>query len=105
MLIGELATAARYKTPIKVFVLKNNTLELEVPEQKQIGSTPFGYDLQPIDFVQVAKGLGVTALGCDRPDQLEETVRAALSHDGPVLIEITVVAEEPVIKPAELLSQ
>ena len=105
MLIGELATAARYKTPIKIFVLKNNTLELEVPEQKQIGATPFGYDLQTIDFVRVAQGLGVTALGCDRPDQLEETVRAALAQEGPVLVEITVAPEEPVIKPAELLSQ
>ncbi len=103
MLMGELVTAARYRTPVKVFVFKNNILSLEVPEQKQIGSTPFGFDLAEIDFSKVAEACGVKAFACDTPERLSETIAAALAHDGPALIEIRILPEDPELHPEKLM--
>ena len=102
MLMGELATAARYKTPVKIFVFKNNILAMEVPEQKQIGATPFGYDLQDIDFTKVAEGCGVKAYGCADAGKLRAILHEALNHDGPALVEITIAPDEPVLQPSEV---
>lgn len=63
MMMGDLATLAQYKLPIKILVMKNNTLGLIKWEQMIfLGNPEYGVELSPIDFVKVAEG----CQGCAR---------------------------------------
>jgi pyruvate dehydrogenase (quinone) len=55
MLMGKFATAAKYKLPIKVVVLKNNAYSRIMSENQALGIPPFATELQPIDFVRFAE--------------------------------------------------
>ena len=58
MLMGEIATAVKYKLPIKIVVIKNNTLgQIKWEQMVFLGNPEYGCDLQPIDFAAVARGL------------------------------------------------
>src|SRR5882762_2098763 len=64
MLMAEFATAVKYKLPIKVFIVKNNTLGMIKWEQMVfLGNPEFACELQPIDFAAFARacgGIGMT---------------------------------------------
>jgi len=51
MLMAELSTAVQHQLPIKIVVLKNNSLSEVRFEQKDLGYPNYGCDLPPIDFV------------------------------------------------------
>src|SRR5260370_13970429 len=55
LLMGEFATAAKYKLPIKVVVLKNNHYSRIDSENNSLGIPPFATGRQPIDFVRFAE--------------------------------------------------
>jgi pyruvate dehydrogenase (quinone) len=96
MLMGELATIAKYRLPIKIMVIKNNSFgEIKWEQLAMEGNPAFGVDLQPIDFVAVAGACGIPAFGFDRPSEAEAVVREALASEGPALIEATVDPNEP----------
>ncbi len=49
MIMGELATLAQHKLPVKVVVMKNNTLGLIKWEQMlYLGNPEYGVDLHPV---------------------------------------------------------
>jgi pyruvate dehydrogenase (quinone) len=96
MLMGELATIAKYQLPIKIMVIKNNSFgEIKWEQLAMEGNPSFGVELQPIDFVAVAGACGIPAFGFDRPSEAEAVVREALASAGPALIEATVDPNEP----------
>src|SRR5256885_2947128 len=56
MLMGEVATLVKYHLPVKVIVIKNNTLGMIKWEQIVLEGNPeFGVRLQPIDFAAFAE--------------------------------------------------
>ena len=58
MLMGELATLAKYNLPVKVIILKNNVLGMIKWEQIAFEGNPqYGVQLHPIDFEAVCQGL------------------------------------------------
>lgn len=96
MLMGELATLAKYKLAVKVIVIKNNVLGQVKWEQMIIEGNPeFGVELQPIDFAKVAEACGATGYTIERPDEVERVLREALRHDGPAVIQAVVDPNEP----------
>ncbi len=96
MLMGELATLNKYKLPVKVIVVKNNTLgQIKWEQMIEDGNPEFGVDLEPINFAQVAEGCGVRGFTLERPEQAESVLRAALAHDGPALVQAVVDPNEP----------
>ena len=96
MLMGELATLAKYKLNVKVIVIKNNVLGQIKWEQMVEDSNPeFGVDLEPIDFAKVAEACGIAGFTMERPDQAESILRRALDTDGPALVQCVVDANEP----------
>ena len=100
MLMGELVTAVTYKLPIKVFVIKNNTLGMIKWEQMVfLGHPEFACELQPIDFAAVAQAFGATGMKLDDPKDAGDVVAAALSTPGPVVVEATVDPFEPPMPP------
>jgi pyruvate dehydrogenase (quinone) len=102
MLMAELSTAVAQQLPVKVIVLKNNSLAEVKFEQREIGNPDFGCDLSPIDFVSFAKACGAEAFHCERPDDIKPAIRAALSSPKPALVEAVVDADERPTKPDEL---
>jgi pyruvate dehydrogenase (quinone) len=100
MMMGDLATLAQYKLPVKVVVLKNNTLGLIKWEQMiYLGNPEFGVDLFPIDFVKVAEGCGLRGVRIENPKTCRQQLREALAMDGPVLVECVTDPNEPPMPP------
>ncbi|HEX3694095.1 MAG TPA: thiamine pyrophosphate-dependent enzyme [Polyangia bacterium] len=96
MLMGELATIAKYKLPIKILVIKNNSLgEIKWEQLVMEGNPTFGVDLQPIDFAAVADACGVRGYRLDKPGDAMAVIGAAMAEEGPALIEATVDPNEP----------
>src|ERR671939_1424036 len=100
MLMGEFATAVKYGLPIKVVVVKNNTLGMIKWEQMVfLGNPEYGVELQPIDFLKVAEACGAIGLHVDEPKKvrgvLEEGLRTARKRKRPVVIEAEVDPYEP----------
>ncbi|HZT19427.1 MAG TPA: thiamine pyrophosphate-dependent enzyme [Dongiaceae bacterium] len=96
MMMGDFATLAQHELPVKVVVLKNNTLGLIKWEQMiYLGNPEYGVDLHPIDFVKVAEACGGRGLRIDDPGRCREQLREALAMEGPVLVEAIVDPLEP----------
>ncbi len=64
MLMAELTTAVQHNLPVKIVVLKNNSLSEVRFEQQDLGYLPYGCDLSPIDFVGLAKACGAEGFRC-----------------------------------------
>ncbi|HEY1758860.1 MAG TPA: thiamine pyrophosphate-dependent enzyme [Bryobacteraceae bacterium] len=96
MLMGELATLVKYRLNVKVIVVKNNTLgQIKWEQMVFEGNPEFGVDLQPIDFAGIATSCGAAGFTIERPDEAEETLRRALAHDGPAVVQAVVDPNEP----------
>ena len=96
MLMGDLATLVKYKLPVKVIVIKNNSLGMIKWEQIVMEAEPeFGVDLEPIDFAGVARACGAAGYTIERPEDAGRILREALAHPGPAVIEALVDPNEP----------
>src|SRR5262249_31903033 len=100
MLIGELATCVKHRLPIKIVVIKNNTLgQIKWEQMVFLGNPGYGCEPQPIDFAAIARGFGVTAFTVDDPAQCGTVIEQALAIPGPVLVEVVVDENEPPMPP------
>jgi pyruvate dehydrogenase (quinone) len=102
MLMAELTTAVANKLPVKIIILKNNSLAEVKFEQKEIGNVEFGCDLAPIDFVAFARACGAGGFHCERPEEVRSTIQAALNSPSVAVVEAVVDAEDKPAKPDEL---
>jgi pyruvate dehydrogenase (quinone) len=102
MLMAEMATAVKLKLPVKIILLKNNTLAEVKFEQKELGNPEFGCDLSPIDFVAFAQACGAEGFRCAAPDEVRPAIAAALRSPRPALVEALVDPNEPPAKPKDL---
>lgn len=102
MLMGELATAVKYQLPIRIIVIKNNTLGMIKWEQMVfLGNPEYGCELQPIDFAAIARACGAAAFTVDDPARCGAVLDEALRMPGPVVVEAIVDPFEPPM-PAKL---
>jgi thiamine pyrophosphate-dependent acetolactate synthase large subunit-like protein len=100
MLMAEMATVARYRLPIKIVVVKNNSLGQIKWEQMQfLGNPEFECELQPINFVLAAEAFGIPGYPVSRAQDCGHILDAALAEPGPVLIEATIDPNEPLLPP------
>jgi pyruvate dehydrogenase (quinone) len=97
MMMGEFATAVKYKLPIKVLIIKNNSLGMIKWEQMVfLGNPEYACDLEAIDFVKFAEACGARGFRCESPEELRPAMdNAFAATDGPVIIEATVDQFEP----------
>jgi pyruvate dehydrogenase (quinone) len=96
MLMGEIATLVKYKLPVKVIVIKNNTLGQIKWEQIVFEGNPeFGVSLEPIDFEAVAKACGAAGYTIERAEDAPAVLQHALEHPGPAVVQAVVDASEP----------
>jgi pyruvate dehydrogenase (quinone) len=96
MLMAEFATCVKYKLPVKVVVVKNNTLgQIKWEQMVFLGAPEYGVDLQPIDFAQFARACGAKGFTIEDAEDCGRIVEQALAETGPVLIEAVVDPFEP----------
>jgi pyruvate dehydrogenase (quinone)/pyruvate oxidase len=96
MLMGEFATAVKYRLPVKVVIVKNNVLGMIKWEQMVfLGNPEYGVQLEPIDFVRFAEACGGIGFRCERPDEVRSALEAMMLADGPALCEAVVDPFEP----------
>src|SRR5437016_3560206 len=106
MLMAEFATCVKYKLPVKVFVIKNNSLgQIKWEQMVFLGNPEYACDLQPIDFAAVARGFGIASYTVDDPARCGEMLGAALAVPGPALVEAVVDPHEPPMPPKATLAQ
>jgi pyruvate dehydrogenase (quinone) len=106
MLMAEFATCVKYNLPVKVVVIKNNTLGMIKWEQMVfLGNPEYGCELQPINFALFAQACGGTGISVDDPQKCGDAIESALNAPGPVLVEAVVDPFEPPMPPKTTLKQ
>jgi pyruvate dehydrogenase (quinone)/pyruvate oxidase len=97
MLMGEFATAVQHKLPIKVVVIKNNTLgQIKWEQMVFLGNPEYGCELMPIDMAAIARACGGSGFTIDNPAHCGAMLDEALATPGPVVIEAVV---DPFVPP------
>jgi pyruvate dehydrogenase (quinone) len=100
MLMAEFVTAVRYQLPIKIVIVKNNTLgQIRWEQMVFLGNPEYGCDLTPINFADCARACGGTGFTIDDPAQCGDVLDRALRHPGPAVIEALVDSNEPPMPP------
>jgi pyruvate dehydrogenase (quinone)/pyruvate oxidase len=100
MLMGEFATAVKYQLPIKVVIVKNNTLgQIKWEQMIFLGNPEYGCDLHPIDFAAFARACGGTGFTITDPAECGPVMEEALNTPGPVIVEAVVDPFEPPLPP------
>ena len=100
MLMAELSTCVKYKLPVKVVVIKNNTLgQIKWEQMVFLGNPEFGVELEPIDHVKLAEACGAKGFRIDNPADAGRIMQEALATPGPVVIEAVVDPNEPPMPP------
>jgi pyruvate dehydrogenase (quinone) len=100
MLMGEFATAVQYNLPIKVIVIKNNTLGMIRWEQMGfLGNPEFGVEFSPIDFAKFAEACGGKGYVVKEPYEVKSKIHQALKEKKPAIIEAYVDPFEPPMPP------
>jgi pyruvate dehydrogenase (quinone) len=106
MLMGEFATAVKYQLPIKIVIIKNNTLgQIKWEQMVFLGNPEYGCELNPIDFAGFAQACGGTGFRIEDPEDCGDIIEKALSTRGPVVIEAVVDPNEPPMPPKVTLDQ
>ena len=86
----------KYELPIKVVVIKNNTLgQIKWEQMVFLGNPEYGCDLQPIDFAVFARGLRRDWLHHRGSGRVRGALDQALATPGPVVVEAVVDPLEP----------
>ncbi|GGC43266.1 pyruvate oxidase [Siccirubricoccus deserti] len=98
MQLGELATAVRYRLPVKLLVIKNNTFgQIKWEQLLFLGNPEYACDLTPIDFARAAEAIGARGFSVRDPAQLGAALDAMLAVEGPVVLEVEVDPNEPLL--------
>jgi thiamine pyrophosphate-dependent acetolactate synthase large subunit-like protein len=96
MLMGDFATAVKHELPIKVVIIKNNTLgQIKWEQMVFLGNPEYAVALQPIDFVKYAEACGGVGFRCERPEEVRPALEAAFAVNRPAIVEAVVDPFEP----------
>jgi pyruvate dehydrogenase (quinone) len=101
-LMGELVTAVKYGLPVKIIILKNNSLAEVLFEQQELGNPTYGCELAPIDFAAFAKACGADGFRCSHPAEVKSALQATLRSARTAVLEVLVDANEKPALPSEL---
>jgi pyruvate dehydrogenase (quinone)/pyruvate oxidase len=104
--MAEFVTAVKYQLPIKVIVVKNNTLgQIKWEQMVFLGNPEYQCDLQPIDFAAFARACGAQGYSITEPQNCGAILDEALAARGPVLVEAVVDPYEPPMPPSVTMEQ
>ncbi|MGN6347809.1 MAG: thiamine pyrophosphate-dependent enzyme [Candidatus Nitrosocosmicus sp.] len=100
MLMGEFATAVQYNLPIKVIIIKNNTLGMIRWEQMAfLGNPEYAVEFTPIDFARFAEVCGGKGYSITEPSEVSSIMHEAMQENKPTIIEAYVDPFDPPMPP------
>jgi len=103
MLLCELATVVRYRLPIKIVVVRNDSLgQIKWEQMMFLGNPETECALQPIDFVKATEAFGLRGFRIERAEDCGGVLDEALAHPGPVLVEAVIDPDEPLLPPKRM---
>jgi pyruvate dehydrogenase (quinone) len=105
MLLGELLTLRQHRLPVKVVVLNNGALSFVELEMKADGLVNYGTDLDNPDFAAVARAVGLHGIRVEHPGELDDALRAAFAHPGPVVVDVVTARQELALPPTITFDQ
>ncbi|MCX5569051.1 ubiquinone-dependent pyruvate dehydrogenase [Kaistia nematophila] len=105
MLMGDVLSLKQLKLPVKLVVLNNGSLGFVAMEMKAAGYLDTGTDLDNPNFAAMAEAIGIRGIRVEDPAALEDSVKAALAHDGPVLLDVVAAKQELAMPPKIQLEQ
>ena len=95
MLMADFVTCVKYQLPVKVIILKNNTLgQIKWEQTSMLGHPEYGCELQSIDFTAFARACGATGFTIEDPAACGAILDTALTTPGPVIVEAIVDSDE-----------
>src|SRR5204862_4630854 len=96
MLMADFVTAVKYKLPIKVVIIKNNTLgQIKWEQMVFLGNPEYGVDLQPIDFASFAHACGAIGFTTEDSGQCGQVLDEFLNAPGPAVLQAIVAPFAP----------
>jgi pyruvate dehydrogenase (quinone)/pyruvate oxidase len=96
MLMAEMATCMKYQLPIKVVIVKNDTLgQIKWEQIVFLGNPEYGCELQPMDFALFAQSCGAAGFTIENPADCGRMLEQALATPGPVIVQGVVDPFEP----------
>jgi pyruvate dehydrogenase (quinone)/pyruvate oxidase len=105
MLMAEFASCVKYRLPVKIVVVKNNTLgQIKWEQMVFLGNPEYGCDLHPIDFAAFARACGGTGFTVTDAEECGRTVEAFLAASGPAILDAVVDPFEPPL-PAKVTAE
>ncbi|MFP4009691.1 MAG: thiamine pyrophosphate-dependent enzyme [Spirulinaceae cyanobacterium] len=91
MLMAEFATCVKYNLPIKIIVIKNNSLgQIKWEQMLFLGNPEYGCDLESIDYAAFARACGGQGFTIDDPESCGDILDEALAVKAPVIIDAIV---------------
>ena len=106
MLMAEMATCVKYELPVKVVIVKNDTLgQIKWEQIVFLGNPEYGCDLQPMDFALFARACGATVFTIENPADCGRMIEQALATPGPVVAQGVVDPFEPPLPAKVTLDQ
>jgi pyruvate dehydrogenase (quinone) len=96
MLMCEFLTAVKYKLPITVVIIKNNTLgQIKWEQIVFLGNPEYGVELHNPDFAKFAEACGGVGFTVERPEEIRPALQQALASNRPAIVEVIVDPYEP----------
>lgn len=97
MLMAEFLTAIQHRLPVKIVINNNNSLGQILWEQMVLGYPEHGvrYPEPFVDYAAFAAANGALGIKVTEPGQVKNSIREALDHPGPALVDVNVDPAEP----------
>ena len=103
MLMGDFLSLVQLGLPVKVVVFNNGALGFIELEQKSTGFLDFGTEFRNPNFAAMAEAVGIHGIRLEDAAEVDGGIAAALSHDGPVLVDAVVNRSELAMPPSVTL--
>jgi len=100
MLMGDFLSLVQLGLQVKVVVFNNGALGFIELEQKSTGFLPFGTEFKNPNFATMAEAIGVRGIRLEDPAEVDAGIAAALTHNGPVLVDAVVNRTELAMPPS-----
>ena len=99
MLMGDFLSLAQLDLPVKVVVFNNGALGFIELEQKSTGFLNFGTGFKNPNFAAMAEAVGIRGIRIEDAADVQQGMKAAMAHPGPVLVDAVVNRQELAIPP------
>ena len=97
MTLQELGTIMQFRPNVKIIILNNNFLGMVRQWQQLFHEKRYSFvDITSPDFVQVARGFGISGKSISERQELKASLKEMLDHEGSFLLEVMVGKENNV---------